>query len=696
MSNNDLKVKILISYHKPSILLKDDVLTPIHVGRALATEASKDGSMSEEDYKWMLDNMIGDDTGDNISDQNRIFNEITSVYWAWKNYDKLGNPDYIGFMHYRRHLNFNIDKIYEEDQWGLISNEYLDDNYINNYHLKSEYIKKIVQNYDILVAKQWDVRNAGSENNYDHYKKNHIAISSYEKILSILENKYPSYKEDIDNYNKSYLGYYTNMFVMKKEIFFEFCALFFTVLFEAQKTIDVLNSNLDEMRAYYSERLFSIYLYNKLRTSNIKFKEVQVTLVNNLDVISELYPKFNNSITICFSSDNNYAPYLAVAVYSLVHNSSNNNFYEIYIIADNISLENKSKILQMFNNNDNIIIKFINIYPYLKNIDKNIFHIDGHFTISTYYRFFIPRIFNNFNKILYLDSDIIILDDVEKLFNTKTDKMMSACNDIEMIRCIFQERYEKGFWTDYLSNKLKLDNPYLYFQAGVLLLDIQKIKKFNFEQRAIDKLKELVKPTYVDQCVLNSLCKGNINFLDLFWNVEWNIPIYHNNIISKLPLKYYNQYMIAYNNPKILHYAGYQKPWTHPHYAKSYIWWEYARKTPFYEEIIYKNTNINTINNVSNIKNITDRRFSIADFIFSIFNNESLTEFTILGIKIKLKKKILIDSNEYECFTDNTTRQDKTRQDIIRYYAYFLIIFYIYNYIKYFYKYKKRLILSLK
>ena len=83
-NKNLTTVKILISYHKPAVLLKDEVLTPIHVGRALATESSKDGSMSEEDYKWMLDNMIGDDTGDNISHLNRTLNKLTSMYWAWK------------------------------------------------------------------------------------------------------------------------------------------------------------------------------------------------------------------------------------------------------------------------------------------------------------------------------------------------------------------------------------------------------------------------------------------------------------------------------------------------------------------------------------------------------------------------------------------------------------------------------------
>ena len=62
------------------------------------------------------------------------------------------------------------------------------------------------------------------------------------------------------------------------------------------------------------------------------------------------------------------------------------------------------------------------------------------------------------DKILYLDSDITIVGDISELYNTDTDKMISACHDTEMIRCIFAEKYKPAFWTDYLHNKLELKN----------------------------------------------------------------------------------------------------------------------------------------------------------------------------------------------------------------------------------------------
>ncbi|EOH7902799.1 DUF4422 domain-containing protein, partial [Campylobacter coli] len=107
LTTQNPSIKILIGYHKPAVLFKDEILTPIHLGRALATQASKDGEMSKEDFEWMCENMIGDDTGDNISYLNRYFAEFSGLYWAWKNYSRLSNPDYIGFMHYRRHFIFD-------------------------------------------------------------------------------------------------------------------------------------------------------------------------------------------------------------------------------------------------------------------------------------------------------------------------------------------------------------------------------------------------------------------------------------------------------------------------------------------------------------------------------------------------------------------------------------------------------------
>ena len=636
-------VKILISYHKPATLLKDEVLTPIHVGRALATESSKDGSMSEEDYKWMLDNMIGDDTGDNISDKNREYCELTGIYWAWKNYDKLGNPDYIGFMHYRRHLNFNIDKKYEENEWGLIDNDIIDENYINDYHLKADYIKELVGKYDILVANKWNVNNAKSKNNYEHYKNNH-KIKDYDKALSLLEEKYPDYKKYIKDYNSSKYGYYTNIFIMKKEIFFDYSKWLFSILYNLDKNQE--RNSFEDIRSYYSEWLFGIYLFNLIRTKNYKILELQRTFIFNLDIIIDIHPKFENGICVCFASDNNYAPYLAVTIKSLIENSSSNNYYEIYILNDNIEIFNKNRILEMANKN--IYIKFIEINLYIKPNIKDKFYIWGHFSRSAYSRFFIPIIFKHFEKILYLDCDLIILDDIAKLYNLKffENELLLAAHDTIMRLNTLKKDNSFEFWQNHLKNKLKLKNIYNYFQSGVLLFNIKKLIKYNYTQKCVDVLTQIVNPLYVDQDVLNVICEEKIRFIDLNWNIEWCIPIYYSKEEIEFFEKNIYRFYEVYNNPKIMHYCGHEKPWTNPTYPKANLWWKYARMTDFYEEIIYKNTHNNNYYNTHN------NRFSIADFILSIENSNNYFSIMILGIKLTIKKKIFVNNKFYESKID--------------------------------------------
>ena len=218
-------VKILVGYHKPAVLLKSDVLVPIHLGRALATEASKDGQMSKEDYLWMLDNMIGDDTGDNISDKNREFCELTGIYWAWKNYDKLGNPDYIGFMHYRRHLSFNFLKTFAEDTTGVVNYDSIDENYLTINKLNDIDIQSVVEKYDIISGAKCNLEKLGTNCPYNHYKtvSPFLHIEDYDQALDILAKKYPEYITDIQEYNKQKYAYFTNCFIMKRDIFKKYC-----------------------------------------------------------------------------------------------------------------------------------------------------------------------------------------------------------------------------------------------------------------------------------------------------------------------------------------------------------------------------------------------------------------------------------------------------------------------------------------
>ena len=91
--------KILVTYHKNAPIVKSDLFEPIRIG----------ATISSENEDWAKD-MPSDDTGDNISALNPTYNELTAIYWAWKHYTELGDPDHIGIAHYRRFFIFEKRK----------------------------------------------------------------------------------------------------------------------------------------------------------------------------------------------------------------------------------------------------------------------------------------------------------------------------------------------------------------------------------------------------------------------------------------------------------------------------------------------------------------------------------------------------------------------------------------------------------
>lgn len=217
------KLKILVACHKPWKVCQDEVYTPIHVGRAVSK------------YKDEMTDMIGDDTGDNISEKNPQYCELTAQYWAWKN---LHDVEYIGFCHYRRFFGTQIDK--------------------NN-------IDALLKNKDMLVIEQIDKFTIFSSMTI------FISIEDITILMMVLKKKYPEYEKVFLDYLYGCTLYSKNMFVCKKDLFDDYAAWLFDILFECEKYIRLSPySRQRRSLAYLGEYLLPVYLmHHHFRLENV-------------------------------------------------------------------------------------------------------------------------------------------------------------------------------------------------------------------------------------------------------------------------------------------------------------------------------------------------------------------------------------------------------------------------------------------
>ena len=263
-------IKIFISYKNKHPFLKSNILVPIQTGRAVAEE--------------IFEEIIGDDTGKNISKENPKYNELSAQYWVWKNYNKIGNPNYVGFMHYRRHFIFDNWEGDPNWVWLPKSHIYFVRHITEAYcrHMSEENILKQIENCDCIVLKPYDVKQLNSKNIPAQYLK--LAdqkAETFHIFIRTLKKLYPQYQREIRLIERGSVQYLCNMFVMKKELFFEYSNFCFSVLKEVDKQVDSSKMSESGLRflGFLGEFCLSIYVFHLLREGRYKVKEVNGAFV---------------------------------------------------------------------------------------------------------------------------------------------------------------------------------------------------------------------------------------------------------------------------------------------------------------------------------------------------------------------------------------------------------------------------------
>lgn len=273
---NRRKYNIFAIYHKPWVLHKNSVVTPIHAGRTIAMNIAKDGMISAKDLKWMKSNMIGDDTGINISDKNRYFAEITAIYWMWKNV----KSKYVGLMHYRRLFDMTLGKAQRRSS----------SSFPTRFAITQHNLDNIFKNYDIILPSklEFDI------SLYEQYLKYHYK-EDIDFVLDYIISRYPYLQEYVENFKVSNVGYFYNMFIAPKEIFDEYAEFLFDVLFAFSRQLKGrYDRGITQQRAegYLAERISGIYFNYLINTKHLRVKELPVVGLTD-DVLLGRRPGIN-------------------------------------------------------------------------------------------------------------------------------------------------------------------------------------------------------------------------------------------------------------------------------------------------------------------------------------------------------------------------------------------------------------------
>lgn len=265
-------------------------------------------------------------------------------------------------------------------------------------------------------------------------------------------------------------------------------------------------------------------------------------------------------IPVFFATDDNYAPMLGVTLKSMFDYASSDYFYNIYILSTSLSVDCQEKLSK--NIPDNAAITVVSLQAELDKVSEKL-HLRDYYSKETYYRFFIANLFPQYDKVLYLDCDIVILEDISKLYNVELgDNFVAAIQEEVMAtNKVFGDYVEKALG-------IPCEN---YFNAGILLINTYLFRKENIEDQFVELLNHFIFRVTQDQDYLNVLCKDRVKLLDL----GWNKTAFKNDDFDDKDLK-------------LVHYKMSYKPWLYDDVLYGEYFWKYAEQTNFYETILEK------------------------------------------------------------------------------------------------------------
>lgn len=252
-------------------------------------------------------------------------------------------------------------------------------------------------------------------------------------------------------------------------------------------------------------------------------------------------------VNIAFASDNNYAQHTAVAMVSILKKAKHPEQVHFFLIDDELTIENREKIRRT-------VEQLSGKMDFLKisNDQLKRFYVSAQLSRTAYFRLELPNLLPpEVDKVIYMDCDLLVLDDITKLWNVDMQgKPLAAAADFGIMASA-RSREEK-------ERYIGLAKGRSYFNSGVLLLDVRLWRSAGYTEK-VERLAAEHEYPHHDQDALNQLFMNNWVELPLRWNII--PPVYYLFLKILLDRGMRSRAIAARRDMAVIHYAGGYKPW---------------------------------------------------------------------------------------------------------------------------------------
>ncbi len=565
-------------------------------------DSSSDDYVPKRSFFYSIDSGKSGGLDNGFPDRNSDFLESILVgslavqYQVFKNWD----ASYFGLFDSQRYLEIDRTDMHEDEYHSVVCG-LVEDKCLEDIGYTNENIQKTVEGQSIIVCERYAVESLPSGDSrhsirswYSEDWRNNV--DDFDNMIEIVNKKYPDYGEDTVSYLKHAAIYPFYIFIMQRDIFFEYSSFLFDCLLDMAVVIDVNTSSQYAVESLnrLSNHLLGIFIEHHKRTKGAEAILYTRSVFFHSTDAPYLYPAYqDNNCAVVFCSSDEYAPLLGVAIQSLVENSSSFNNYDLIILDTGMRESSRMLLRLQVEALANVTLRFLDIELLLKSKNLPSAH---HITIGTFGRFLTLDYLIGYDKIVYLDSDLVVNADIAELYDEDVDGFLVAA---------VRDTAANGWYNipghemyHHMNDVLEIDEPYSYFNAGVLIMNLEELRKVT---TCDDLMLEAVDPKWLwlDQDVLNHLCRRRIKHIKQAWNYMAHKEAYSSPESlpeNWLPEWLLNSYHEAGLNPKIVHYVGRSTPCFAPEADCYWHFWRYAKKSMFYEPLL-KTMMSETVNN---------------------------------------------------------------------------------------------------